>query len=179
MFPVFPLHQCLQRAVMNEPKQLSISNQHIWVPRLCVFNFAQFDVCLECEVTVLSKLISKKRVCKSIDIQKKKAVHHMDSNPRPECKSVALPIGCGFWWNVARVFSTASSSTCCRTQSDHHIHSRGQTWSRRMMGLWCSAVDKSLKTDPGELSAWQTDRRTAFQLYIYITYIDNCLVPNE
>ena len=33
MFTVFPLHQCLQRAVMNEQKQLSISNQHIRVPR--------------------------------------------------------------------------------------------------------------------------------------------------
>ena len=32
---------------------------------------SRFDVCLECEVTVLSKLNSKKRVCKSIDIQKK------------------------------------------------------------------------------------------------------------
>jgi len=39
LFPVFPLHQCLQRAVMNEPKQLSISNQHIRVPRRSAFNF--------------------------------------------------------------------------------------------------------------------------------------------
>ena len=31
---------------------------------------SHFDASLECEVTVLSKLISKKRVCKSIDIQK-------------------------------------------------------------------------------------------------------------
>ena len=52
--------------VMNEPKQLSVSNQHIRVPRLRALKF-RFDVCLECEVTVVSKLISKKRVCKSID----------------------------------------------------------------------------------------------------------------
>ena len=32
---------------------------------------SRLDACLECEVTVLSNLISKKRVCKSIDIQKK------------------------------------------------------------------------------------------------------------
>jgi len=25
-------------------------------------------------------------------------------------------------FNVAPVFSTSSSSTCCRTQSDHRIH---------------------------------------------------------
>ena len=33
---------------------------------------SRFDACLECEVTMLSKLISKKRFCKSIDIQKKR-----------------------------------------------------------------------------------------------------------
>ena len=38
---IFPLRQCFQRAVMNEPKQLSISNQHIRVPRWHAFNFAQ------------------------------------------------------------------------------------------------------------------------------------------
>jgi len=73
---------------------------------------SRFNACFECEVTVLSKLNSKKRVCISIDIQKKN-VHHLDSDPRPpECKSVALPIepyGCGFQWNVAQVFSTSSS----------------------------------------------------------------------
>jgi len=41
LFTVFSLHQCLQRAVMNERKQLSISNQHIRVPRWRAFNFAQ------------------------------------------------------------------------------------------------------------------------------------------
>ena len=51
---------------------------------------------------------------KSIDFRKK-SVHQLDSNLQPpECKSVALPIelyGCGFRWNVARVFSTSLSST--------------------------------------------------------------------
>ena len=41
LFSVFPLHKCLQHAVMNERKQLSISNQHIRVPRKHAFNFAQ------------------------------------------------------------------------------------------------------------------------------------------
>jgi len=48
-----------------------------------------------------------------------------------------LNLSVGFWWNVARVFSTSSPSNCCRTQSDHPIHSRWQTSSRKMMGLWC------------------------------------------
>jgi len=72
VFPDFPLHQCLQHAVMNEPKQLSVSNQHFRVPdyvRL-ILRKSCFDACLECEVTVLSKLNSKKRVCKSIDSKK-------------------------------------------------------------------------------------------------------------
>ena len=95
MFTVFPLHQCLQRAVMNEPKQLSISNQHIRVPRRRAFNFAvvPFRCVLVCQATVLSKLNFKNVYAKSIDFRKKKSVHQRDSNPRPpECKSVALPI---------------------------------------------------------------------------------------
>ena len=40
LFTLSSLHQCLQRTVKNEPKQLSISNQHIRVPRWRAFNFA-------------------------------------------------------------------------------------------------------------------------------------------
>jgi len=36
-----PSIQCLQRTVMNEQKQLSISNRHIRVPSRRAFNFAQ------------------------------------------------------------------------------------------------------------------------------------------
>ena len=60
--------------------------------------------------------------------EEKQSVHQLDSNPqRPECKSVALPIEPyvtavhGFRWNVALVFSTTSSSTRCRMQSDYRI----------------------------------------------------------
>ena len=130
---------------------------------------SHFNACLE----------SQKRVCKMYWFSEKKSIHQLDSNPQPpECKSVALPIepyGCGFRWNVARVFSTSSSSTRCRTQSDHRIHSQWQTsWSRRMMGLWCEAVDMLVSAVPGELTAWWTDRRTAFQLYIYINCLAHC-----
>jgi len=41
LFTVFSLHQYLQRAVMNEWKQLSFSNHHSRVPRWRAFNFAQ------------------------------------------------------------------------------------------------------------------------------------------
>jgi len=58
--------------IMNEPKQLSISNQYIRVPRLRAFNFAQ--VPLRCVLGIWSnsvvKINSKKCVRKSIDIQK-------------------------------------------------------------------------------------------------------------
>ena len=58
-------------SVLNENQssyQLAISTFKF--PDMCI-QFC-FDVCLECEITVLSKLNSKKRVWKSIDIQKKK-----------------------------------------------------------------------------------------------------------
>ena len=42
--PCLPSTSCLQHAVINEPKQLSISNQHFRVPRLRAFNFAQFPL---------------------------------------------------------------------------------------------------------------------------------------
>ena len=152
---------------MNEQKQLSISNQHIRVPRWRVFK-SRFDVCLECEVTVLSMLNSKKCVCKKYWYSKKKS---LDSIPGPpECKSVALPIELSvlwFRWNVAQVFSTSSSSSSCRTQADCHIDLRWQTWRRKMMGFWRQEVNMVMLTVASKLSVWQTDRRTGFQLYIY------------
>ena len=57
-----------------------------------------FDVCLECQVTVLSKLNSKKRVFKKYWYSKK-SVHQLDSSPQPpECKSVALPNELSVLW---------------------------------------------------------------------------------
>ena len=106
----------------------------------------------------------------------KKSVHQLDSNPRlPECKLVALPIelyGCGFWWNVAQVFSTSSSSSGCRTQADHRIDLWWQTWRRKMMVFWCYAVDMAMSTIPGKLTAWLTDGQTDGQDFSFI-YIDN------
>jgi len=67
---VFSLHLCPQSAVKNELKQISITI--VEFPddvRLILF----FDVCLEFQVTVLSKLNFKKNVyVKSIDVQEKK-----------------------------------------------------------------------------------------------------------
>ena len=57
MSPVFPLRQCLQRAVMNKLKQLSINNQRIRVPRLRAFNFAQ--VPLRCMLRMQSNSVVK------------------------------------------------------------------------------------------------------------------------
>ena len=53
LFLVFSLHQCFQCTVNNKQEQMSISNQHSWVP--CCF-----DACLECQVTEVSKLNFKK-----------------------------------------------------------------------------------------------------------------------
>ena len=60
-----------KRAVMNEPKQLSISNQHIRVPRRHAFNFAQ--VPFRCMLvmpsnSVINAEVKKKSVWKSIDV---------------------------------------------------------------------------------------------------------------
>jgi len=72
---VFSLHQCLQRAVMNEQKQLSISNQRIRVSRWRAFNFAQvpFRCVLGMWSNSVIKTEFKKNVyAKSIDFRKKK-----------------------------------------------------------------------------------------------------------
>ena len=92
---LFTLHQRLQRTLKNEQKQLSISNHHSQVPRwrALVSLKSCFDACLECQVTLISKLNFKKNVHAEYWFLKKKSVHQLDSNLRPpECKSVALPI---------------------------------------------------------------------------------------
>jgi len=98
VFPVFYLHQCFQHTVMNEPKQLSISNQHIRVPRF------------RCVRMCCQNWILKKRVCKSIDIQK----NLFTSWIRTRDLIVR--------WNVSPLLHR------CTTQSDHRINSRWQTW---------------------------------------------------
>ena len=62
--------------------------------------------------------------------------------------------------DLAVVFSTSSSSTRYRTESNHCINSQWQTWSRKITGLRCYAVDMLMWAVPGELSAWRTDRQT-------------------
>ena len=102
LFAVFSLHQCFHCAV--------IKNENSYQLAINIFKFpddvrlislkSRFDACLECQVTVLSKLSFKKRACKKYWFSKKKICSPWDLNPRPpECKSVALPIepnGCGF-----------------------------------------------------------------------------------
>jgi len=86
LFPVFPLHQCLQCAVMNKPKQLSISNQHIWVPGWHLFNFAQVLVWCMLGMPSNSAIkagLYKNVYAKSIDFRKK-SVHQLDSSLRPQ-----------------------------------------------------------------------------------------------
>jgi len=63
MFTVFPLHQCIQRTVMNEQKQLSISSQHIRVPRRRAFNFAQ--VLFRCVLVMPSNSVIKAEFLKT------------------------------------------------------------------------------------------------------------------
>ena len=138
LFFVFSLYQCLQRTVKNEQKQISISKHHSWVPRWRAFNFAQ--VLFRCVLEMPSNSAIKAGLLKTciqkvLIFEKKNLVNSWIWTH--DLKSVALtiePYGCGFWWNVARVFSSSSSSTCCRTQSDHRITSWWQTWRGRMMG---------------------------------------------
>ena len=63
LFTIFSLHQCLQRAVKNKQKQLSISNQHVWVSRWCVFNFVS-----KCASNDDAKLTIKKSTYKRYEI---------------------------------------------------------------------------------------------------------------
>jgi len=168
MFTVFSLHQCLQRTVKNEQRQLSISNQHIRVPRWHAFSFAQVPFWCVLGMPSNSGIkaeLKKKNTCvQKVLIFDKTAVHQLDLNPwPPECKSFALPIelyGCGFQWNVAWVFSNSSSSTHCRMQSDHHINLQWQTWSRRMMGLWFKKVNVGWPRWVIGVTDGQTDRHT-------------------
>ena len=63
-WPVFPLHQCLQHAVMNERKQLSISNHH------SPFNFVQ--VPFQCVLGMPRNSVIKAEVyAKNIDFREK------------------------------------------------------------------------------------------------------------
>ena len=164
LFPVFSLHQCLQRTIKSKWKQMSISNQHIWVPRWCVFNFGQVPFwCMLGRPS--NNAVKAEFQCKKYNFStttKNLFTTWIWTHDLLNASQLHYPLSylrCGFQWNVARVFSTSSSSSC-RMQADHHINSRWQTWSKRIMCLWCYAVDMLMLAVPGELSAWQTDRQT-------------------
>ena len=169
--PVFPLHQCQQRAVKDEQKQISISNQHIRVARWRVFNFAQ--VPFQCMLGIRSNSVlnSKKTCLQNVLIFKKNlfTIWNRTRNLLNASQSVALPIelyGCSFQWNVARVFSTSSSSSSFRMQADHRIDSQWQTWRRRMMVFdvrqlmcWCWQSQVSYSVTDSWIDR-QMDRQT-------------------
>ena len=99
-----------------------------------------FNVCLECQVIVLSKMNFFLMYIQKEWFSKKKSVHQFKICNHLNASQLHYPLSylcCGFQWNVVQVFSTSLSSTRRRMQSDHHIHSWWQTWSKRMMGLWC------------------------------------------
>ena len=120
---VFSLHQCLKRAVMNEQKQLSISNHHSWVPRWRAFNFAQVlfrSLCLECQVTVLSKLTCMQKVL----ILKK-----ICSTAGFEPATSWMPVSCTTNWVIDAVVVSVecclvSFSTFYRGQTEHRMSLR-------------------------------------------------------
>jgi len=94
LFPVVSLHQCLQRAVMNKQKQLSISNQHIRVPRWCAFNFAQVP---SRSVLILpsnndAKLTFKKTCLQNIWNFWKNMFDYLDSNPLVSVSYLKKPL---------------------------------------------------------------------------------------
>jgi len=143
VFPVLPLHQCLQRAVMNEPKQLSISNPHIRVPRRRAFNFIQVPfrcVLVMPSNSVINAEVKKKRVRKSIGFQKK-----ICSPLGFEPATSWMQVSCSTLWAIWLWFSME----CCSSFLHFFVfnplqntilsphNSRWQTWSRRMMGIWC------------------------------------------
>jgi len=72
LFTVFSLHQCLQRAVMNESSyQLAINIFEFPDDVHSISLKSHFDACLECQVTVLSKLNFKKHASKKFWFWKK------------------------------------------------------------------------------------------------------------
>jgi len=60
--------------VKNEQRQISISNHHSRVPKWRTFDSACFDACLECQVTVLSKLDFKRMCMQKVLIFEKKVL---------------------------------------------------------------------------------------------------------
>ena len=161
LLTVFSLHQYLQRAVMNERKQLSFSNHHSRVPRLCLISLkSRFDVRLECQVIVLSKLNFKKMCMQKVLIFEKTKICS-PAGFEPECKSVALPIepyGCGFGWNVARVFSTSSSMLITAFTHGDKLEV-GRWWVYDINQLICRCGQSHV--------SYQRDERTDGRFYIY------------
>ena len=123
MTAVFPLHQCLQRAVKDKQKQISISNQFPDDVHLISLK-SHFEACLECQVTVLRKLKFKKRECKMYNFREKKIVHQLGFKLPTSCLRVSYSNNCTICalWFAMECCSASSSSTRCRAQTECHVN---------------------------------------------------------
>ena len=102
-------------------------------------------------------LIFEKKRCLSAGFEPTASWMHVSS-------STHWAIWLWFFTECFSNFSTFSSSTSYRMQADHRNTLQWQTWSRRMMGLWCYVNLSSPRRVISMTDRW-TDRFSA--LYIY------------
>ena len=79
---------------------------------------SRFDACLECQVTVLSKLNFKKRVCKKYLFSEKIC---SPAGFEPECKSVAIPIELSVLWSFDEMLLEFSPLLCLQAAAERKL----------------------------------------------------------
>ena len=129
-----------------------------------------FDACLECQVTVVSKLNFKKRVCKKYwFLEKKKNCSPTEFEPATSW----MQVSCTTHWAISvAVFDGMllefSPLLHLQPAAEHNLIT---TFTRSEVGGWWVYDVRQLicQCRQSQVSYWsdgRTDRRTAFQLYI-------------
>jgi len=152
----------------RKQKQLSISNQHIRVPRRRAFNFTQ--VPFQCVLVMPSNSVINAEFFKKTCTQKywfsKKICSQAGFKP-----TTWMQVSCSTHWAIWLWFSMECCLSflhffVCRTQPDHRINSRWQEDDGFMMlSSWYVDVDGSRRVNG------VTDRETDGRLFSFI-YID-------
>jgi len=161
---------------MNERKQLSISNQHIRVPRWCAFNFApvQFQCMLgmpsNSDIKVeFQKPYMQKKYWSS---EKKLFTSWIRTHHLLNASQLLYPFGCGFdgmlleFSPLLRLQPAAERNLITAfTRSDKLEVGGWWVYVVRQLIYRCRQSQASYRSD-GRTDR-QTDGRTDFQLYIY------------
>ena len=128
-----------------------------------------FDACLECQVTVISKLNFKKNVnAKHMIFKKKSVTSWIWTRDLLNASQLHYPssyLCCGFQWNVARVFFL-------QLAAEYELITALTRGDKLEVGGWFAYDVGSMLAVPGELLAQQTDRSSA--LYIDGTTTLHC-----